>query len=430
MDTFRKRAGAKQCREHRWLARKAANHNHNHNLTSRMNKVKPTSPEPVASTSTAGLELDVTKDNLRLFVERWREHPDSPYTIDNAPLERQSSQETVSLRGQSPSPCGSICSNSSSLDSQSPDGPGVLLAVPDLAWALERRASEGRGLLDKHKIDPASQILLAEEIIRLSEHLRSIAVGPVKPARTEEADKTKVKKNGTTEKVKGKGKVPMKATLPKEAENDVNEISEKLSNITKQRKLNGTTFNGSRNLDKYSSTNDSNSSTNLFTFKRSSKTNSNDASSSTTAISSSSSESSPNKSKLNNGRAKDPEEDSRPRTREIDLTPPWRQGRILRRFGETCRDVPRIATLQDLHKTMNLDEPTSTKNLLLKLIDEWGDIRRPSGMGGRKSISMDWCGEESVARKSINSLAEYFQSEQQKVTTAPSSTSHSASIHR
>lgn len=451
LDTFRKRASAKQCREHRWLFRKpeppvvtAAKPPQQPQQPSRTKTTTTPTKEPIASTSSGLAELDVAKDNLRLFVERWREHPDSPYTIENAPLERDSSHETVSLRGHSPSPCGSICSSSGTTDSQSPDGNGFFLAVPDLALALERRASEGRAAIDKNKIDPASQILLAEEIIRLSEHLRSIAVAPAKKVEQKEPEKSSgvaKKTSTTTEKTKGKSKV----ATAKEAENDVNEISEKLSNITRQRKLNGTTFNGSRNLDKYNNANDTSNSANFFTLKRSSKTGSNGAgcSSTITTTSFSSSSSSSNKTTTNgtsssSGNAKTPDDTdfqfspTRQQMRdfrEMDLTPPWRQARVKRRFGETCRDVPRIATLQDLHKTMNLDEPTSTKNLLLQLIDEWGEVRRPGGAGGRKSISLDWCGEESVARKSINSLAEYFQSEQQKVTTAPT-TSHGTSVHR
>ncbi|OXU25722.1 hypothetical protein TSAR_002187 [Trichomalopsis sarcophagae] len=420
-----KRASAKQCREHRWLFRKpqpvvtAAKPPQQPQQPSRTKTTTTPTKEPLASTSAgSGLaELDVTKDNLRLFVERWREHPDSPYTIENAPLERQSSHETVSLRGHSPSPCGSICSSTSTADSQSPDGNGFFLAVPDLALALERRASEGRAAVDKNKIDPASQILLAEEIIRLSEHLRSIAVAPAKKLEQRDAEQ---KSCDVDKKTKGKSKP---AVAAKETTvNDVNEISEKLSNIARQRKLNGTTFNGSRNLDKYGS-----ASANFFTLKRSSKTTSSTIT--TETFSSSSCTSSSNKTTTNgtaataNNLPLSPTRQQMRDFREMDLTPPWRQARVKRRFGETCRDVPRIATLQDLHKTMNLDEPTSTKNLLLQLIDEWGEVRRPGGAGGRKSISLDWCGEESVARKSINSLAEYFQSEQQKVTTAPT-TSH------
>ena len=358
--TFRKRASARQCREHRWLGRRRAT------------AAPPRRPEPVASTS-AGHELDVTKDNLRLFVERWREHPDSPYSIE-APLDRR--RASASLRGHSPSPCGSVCSSSG--ESQSPDAGSSLLTVP---VALERRASEGRA--DKPKIDPASQILLAEEIIRLSEHLRAIAVKP--PAKPEAA--------------KSRSAERPKPRPPRQPDRDVNEISEKLSDITRQRRLNGTAFNGSRNLDKYSSPSDSG----LYTLKRAAKP-SGSASAATT-----------------------PTTNGEEAAKSMDLTPPWRQARAKRRFGETCRDVPRIARLQDLHKSMNLDEPACAKNLLLKLIDEWGGLRRPGGSAaGRNSISLDWCEDEAVAKKSINSLAEYFQSEQKKVAATPAT----SSVHR
>ncbi|XP_014211150.1 serine/threonine-protein kinase DCLK1-like isoform X2 [Copidosoma floridanum] len=431
------RASARQCREHRWLARKqppvpAATVA----STTPIIGALPAGPSPpavqatpAASTSSSNLELDVTKDNLRLFVERWREHPDSPYNIENPSVERQASQETASLGGQSPSPCGSICSaesrssadNSSSNNSdtsgvycpQSLDAGCYLL--PELSLtAFERRASEGGRLNDKKKgFDPASQILLAEEIIRLSEHLRSIAVAPVGTEKPSAGPTPKDNSHNT-----GRKEEP-------------NEISEKLSSIERQRKLNGTTFNESRNLDKYS--NDS-SVGSFFSLRRSSKASSSNSSSNSsgsataTSVNSGSAGNSvakPSGSATTNSREDRGNEWPGVRMmREMDLTPAWRQSaRVKRRFGETCRDVPRIARLQDLHKNMSLNEPTSTKNLLLQLIDEWSEVRRPAGLGGRKSISLDWCGEESVARKSINSLAEYFQSEQQKVAAAAGSAS-------
>ncbi|XP_077282701.1 uncharacterized protein LOC143908778 isoform X2 [Temnothorax americanus] len=71
---------------------------------------------PVISVVDGREELDVTKDNLRLFVERWREHPDSPYTIDSYhALPRnllRSRDESISMWGHSPSPCDSFRSSS------------------------------------------------------------------------------------------------------------------------------------------------------------------------------------------------------------------------------------------------------------------------------------------------------------------------------
>ncbi|XP_058806996.1 death-associated protein kinase 3-like [Phymastichus coffea] len=317
------RASALQCREHRWLARGTAT-----GRRRQQQHLRPQQQQSAAPAQAPGgdAELDASKDNLRLFVERWREHPHSPYAVEGAAAEWPRS---ASLRGaSSPSPCGSVCSEASAASAASAESrgaAGALLAVP----GLERRASEGRATDAPRKIDPAAQILLAEEIIRLSEHLRAIAGGracePAPPGPAAEG--------------------PRRPT----------EIAEKLDGLARRRRLRGTAFAGSRQA----------------------------------------------------GGSAPP---------EVDLTPPWRrQARAKRRFGETCRDVPRIARLRDLHRGVNLDEPASTKDLLLRLMDEWGELGRPCGLGGRKSVSLDWFGEESVARKSIDSLAEYFQAEQRKV---------------
>ena len=199
---------------------------------------------------------------------------------------------------------------------------------------------------------------------------------------------------------------------------ECNEIAEKLSSITRHRRLNGTTFHSNRNFEKYT---EANSGGNVFAPLKKKK------------------------QRKEEGRGEEGgkvrreslgeqveelanERVSGGKEGEMDLTPPWRRPRV-KQFGETSRDVPRISGLRNLHKSLNLDEPTSTKDLLLHLLGEWEEVSmRPSG--GRKSVSVDWCGEESVARKTMNSLAEYFQSKQQKSTTANANSPTSSSIHR
>ena len=469
-------------------------------------------------------ELDVTKDNLRLFVERWREHPDSPYTIETVitpsgspeategpPLMNNNNLESVSLRCHSPSPCESLSSSiSDSTTSTRDNGSGSFLTVPNLGLAFERRASEGANV-EKSR-DAAAQIILAEEIIKLSEHLRSIAMGkresetsfadksetssddkpktssndktkisstdktktsdtkpkassknkseassvvlkktsekkktvvkneekksqsqklsqlqpqsqPQKPKlirskdeETKEEKRTKEEKKSKEEKKIKEDKTPRLVKMTTE-EIESNEISEKLSNITRQRKLNGTTFNGNR-FEKYA---DSSGSSNVFTLKKTSKYNTvvfNESFSTKITDSFNVNSSKQSETGANSLFCDDLEKD-------MDLIPPWRKIRSKRRFSESCRDVPRITNLQDLHKTLNLDEPKSTKDLLLHLLTEWDDTR-PCGIGRKSSV--DWCGEESVARRSMNSLAEYFQSEQKKSATTTSKAT--PSIHR
>ncbi|XP_011297891.1 calcium-dependent protein kinase 2 [Fopius arisanus] len=371
--------------------------------------------------------LDVTKDNLRQFVERWREHPNSPYMLEDT-LESVSSihrAESTSLGGQSPSPPQSICSSSSEVS----DTPRTTaqLNIPSLGF--ERRASEGNSKASNAR-DPAGQIVLAEEIIKLSEHLRSIAASS--SSQRDEEVKTRLvgdkirrvpslKMETVAERTSSFREKKMRESSVdgridsrvqgRDRNSEVNEISEKLSTIKRQRKLNGTTFNGNRQYQRQ----ENNSGT--FTLKRSS-------SRLNEAFISGDSIKNEEESLSTSWRAKMRDQLSVCQGREvgngdIDLTPPWRKPRIKRRFGETCRDVPRISNLRDLHKSIDFDEPTSTKDLLLQLLGEWEE--RPGGDRGRKSISVDWA-EDSVARRSMNSLAQYFQSEQKKsVKTAVSS---------
>ncbi|XP_033217400.1 calcium/calmodulin-dependent protein kinase type II delta 2 chain-like isoform X2 [Belonocnema kinseyi] len=479
-----KRSTASQCRQHRWLAQKKMQSPSELINGLKVEEIK-TNGHPVPKTTKQ--ELDVTKDNLRLFVERWREHPDSPYTIETditpvgspevtegLPLmqNNNNNMESMSLRCHSPSPCGSLSSSmSDSTASTRDNGSGSLLSVPNLGLAFERRASEGANV-EKAR-DAAAQIILAEEIIKLSEHLRSIAMGQresesssddkskassedktkatsvKKPqaslinksdasslplTKTKEKKKTVVKNEGkkpqtqkpirskedmikTKEEKKPKEDIKPRLVKTTSEETESNEISEKLSNITRQRKLNGTTFNGNR-FEKYA---DTSSSSNVFTLKKTSKYN-------TVVFNESFSTKITDNFSVNSSRRSESEANSSlcdDLEKEMDLSPPWRKSRSKRRFSESCRDVPRITNLQDMHKTLNLDEPKSTKDLLLHLLTEWDDTR-PSAIGRKSSV--DWCGEESVARMSMNSLAEYFQSEQKKsATTTPKVT---PSIHR
>lgn len=433
IEYFSKRMMAKECRDHPWLAKKY--------IVSVQQQIERTSTiqKPQASIhrvprvqANSMDELDMTKDNLKLFVERWREHPDSPYLIDLPQcitLPHQCStprdhEELVSLRGHSPSPCASISSTLSEVtENNSPrESYGSFLTVPPtFNFGFERRASEGVST-EKLRSDPASQIVLAEEIIKLSERLRSIAMGacvnevesPAEGDKVNKMMKEKVedrdKRNGSTARSNG--------LIGGENAVECNEIAEKLSSITRHRRLNGTTFHSNRNFEKYT---EANSGGNVFAPLKKKK------------------------QRKEEGRGEEGgkvrreslgeqveelanERVSGGKEGEMDLTPPWRRPRV-KQFGETSRDVPRISGLRNLHKSLNLDEPTSTKDLLLHLLGEWEEVSmRPSG--GRKSVSVDWCGEESVARKTMNSLAEYFQSKQQKSTTANANSPTSSSIHR
>ncbi|XP_043256033.1 CBL-interacting serine/threonine-protein kinase 18-like [Colletes gigas] len=442
-----KRMSAAQCREHRWLARKPIKQQVEQ--TAMELNEKPEIPDQIVDVSRVENnveELDVTKDNLRLFVERWREHPDSPYMIDFPPgtLAQLSSfrdpDDVVSLMGHSPSPCASICSTPSETADTPPRENHSFLSVPSFV-NFERRASEGVAA-EKSRADPASQIVLAEEIIKLSEHLRSIAMGTC--AQSNEEDEQSSKKSDRTDgrtKSNRNGVHSRSNGMVSSESTKSNEITEKLSSIARHRKLNGTTFHSSRSFEKHPET----SSGNMFASLKK-KQNANGSSSATKRDDRTSREetaSEPDNSARYPSlyippfeRTAENSAAGNEATRilenidgEMDLTPPWRRPRVKHMFGETSRDVPRISGLHNVHKNLNLDEPTSTKDLLLHLLEEWDEVAtRPSGVG-RKSVSVDWGGEESVGRKTMNSLAEYFQSKQQKPTSAINSTA-SDSIHR
>ncbi|KOX76683.1 Myosin light chain kinase, smooth muscle [Melipona quadrifasciata] len=409
-----KRMSAAECREHRWLAKKPASQQQRQ--VKEMAKPQSRSVQiPRVRTSNVD-ELDVTKDNLRLFVERWREHPDSPYLID-IPQQLNSTgdhEELVSLRGQSPSPCASICSTLSETTDSSPrESHGTFLTVPSFGYGLERRASESVAT-QKPRSDPASQIVLAEEIIKLSERLRSIAMGACETPNDEETTTSVIGERGSKrnepdekEKEKKRNEAREKRNGSVVENSECNEITEKLSSIMRHRKLNGTTFHSNRSFDKYET-----NTGNVFASLRKTGRQKREEDS----LESSRSESL--EKKVEDATRDETSDERIPRKDgEMDLTPPWRRPRV-KQFGETSRDVPRISGLRNLHKSLNLDEPANTKDLLLHLLGEWEEVAtRPSGVG-RKSVSVDWCGEESVARKTMNSLAEYFQSKQQKSTAA------------
>ncbi|KAK0162885.1 hypothetical protein PV327_006621 [Microctonus hyperodae] len=412
-----KRMTASQCRSHGWLACR------NSKITSTKKKKKKLENGKISQdpNSHAKKSMDVAKDNLRIFVERWREHPNSPYNLENdsEQLDSIHNAKSTSLCAESPSPHGSICSNSSEWSETFENNQDKMLHAATNV-TMERRASEGNSK-DTQIHDQVSQIELAEEIIKLSEHLRTMASSSQRPPNSIRikssqhnlGDRSNENNVGNVTSPVGKSeggkieKIDME-TAGQIASNDqsecnrneVNEICDKISKITQQRRLNGTTFNGNKNYDKQQCT------SSPFTLKKSCDAN---------QIHSLPDGDTQNEKKLEKlwqlkSQQKFLVNDNI--CKEIDLTPPWRKARTKRRFSETCRDVPRISNLQDIHKSMSLDEPANTKNLLLKLLEEW-DERPGSQIFGRKSISVDW-NAESVARRSMNSLAEYFQSERQK----------------
>lgn len=125
--------------------------------------------------------MEVTKDNLKQFVERWNEHPNSPYVFETTshiispsmlPTGGHSlSGSSHSLIGDSPSPCGSLASSPGSdsgfVGYPTNNSQNELLMLPPVDHL--RRASDSTGVVKANNI--AERINLAEEIKKLSEKL-------------------------------------------------------------------------------------------------------------------------------------------------------------------------------------------------------------------------------------------------------------------
>lgn len=124
--------------------------------------------------------MDVTKDNLKQFVERWNEHPNSPYIFEITSHfispsmlptgEHSLSSSSHSLIGNSPSPCASLASSpesNSAFIGNNVENPCELLLPPTVDNL--RRSSDSAGVMKTNDI--AERINLAEEIRKLSDKL-------------------------------------------------------------------------------------------------------------------------------------------------------------------------------------------------------------------------------------------------------------------
>ncbi|CAH1980702.1 unnamed protein product [Acanthoscelides obtectus] len=144
------RPSPQECLDHPWLKRKPA--------------------------LTKTPSMDVTKDNLRQFVERWNEHPNSPYVFEIANFGnppsltsdgRSYSNSSESLLAESPSPCESLASfHEGEMDD------AVMNLLPPPVDYL-RRASESSAF--GRKYDNAEKMNLVEEIRKLSDKLYQLS---------------------------------------------------------------------------------------------------------------------------------------------------------------------------------------------------------------------------------------------------------------
>ncbi|XP_053616109.1 probable serine/threonine-protein kinase fhkC isoform X2 [Plodia interpunctella] len=157
------RPSATECLRHRWVAKRPP---------------APAQPTPAPAPKH---ELDVAKDNLRLFVERWSEHPNSPYVFDNQSHEittlMNGNCERSSIGGCSPSPRSSLGSSPDGIFDEDDLEPPPLRENNFLSPRynpVERRASDSSCFMNK-KQDVMVRKNLAEEIKKLSDHLFMLA---------------------------------------------------------------------------------------------------------------------------------------------------------------------------------------------------------------------------------------------------------------
>lgn len=337
---------AKECLEHAWLRR------------------KPPAPVPPPP-STPG--LDMTKDNLRLFVERWSEHPNSPYLFDVSchmisPLLTtgvQLASSHHSLRGMSPSPCGSLGSSTESIPdyditSTSPDDnvfnhytfdrePHIHRLSQEFQ-SFERRASDSSCL--GRKTDMAERVNLADEIRKLSDKLFKMSNMP---------DFTVPCLSDTISQSTNKLRVSNSAT----SANQHIPLNNSSSNVETHRSLedNG---NIPWRRTKFRVTG-MNRDVPLSTYKT---------------------------SVINNGELTDE--------------------------NGTTKNTDRWST-------NGTNNALGTKDLLLKLLDKWDDNQDElrTSTGRHKSISAEWTEVESLGQRTISTLNSFFQSRTTSKKTNP-----------
>lgn len=144
-------------------------------------------------------KLASTKDNLRNIVERWTEHPDSPYIFDTSAhvISPCPSLASVLTEPGDVLVAGAVHNGDAAEDAaDAPRSPTIsTLPLPyDRLLGTERRASDSNCFvrLKSHHVDINDRINLADEIRKLSEKLFRIASWAPRPADDKREDKPNV----------------------------------------------------------------------------------------------------------------------------------------------------------------------------------------------------------------------------------------------
>ncbi|XP_049878671.1 probable serine/threonine-protein kinase fhkE isoform X2 [Pectinophora gossypiella] len=370
------RPSAAECLRHQWLVRRP--------------HTTPTKPQPRPVPSPKH-ELDVAKDNLRLFVERWSEHPNSPYVFDNQAHEITSLMngncEKSSIGGCSPSPRSSLGSSPDTVFDDDDLAPPPLRDSHFLATRynpVERRASDSSCFLHK-RADVLVRKNLAEEIKKLSDHLYMLST-----MNTDLANNNNTKelnKNVTESKKVTKEDTKLPNGFKKETKSTVNK----------------TVTNG----------NASNKEKRLFTSKSSHKI--------TSSFFHDKEREKPMTSNMpwaKTSRSKKVTNMSR----DVPDQPTDRRNTFFEEFDKRREKIDKLVNGPENGRQLPYrrgDENNAhrTKDLLLHLLEKWGETEtegeRTAGgttsTGRHQSISLEWSPSNQLAQNSMSSLHAFFQ---------------------
>lgn len=344
----------------------------------------------------------MAKDNLRMFVERWGEHPNSPYVFDNESQEIlcMLNGERSSIGGCSPSPRSSLSSSPDMVFDEDDLEPPPLRDPVNIKTRynpVERRASDSSCFLHK-KPDVLVRKNLAEEIKKLSDHLFMLS--------TMNTDLTN--NNSTKELDKNERK-----------ERKIS-IDEKFTNGFKHesRSITKTITNGDANIEKR-----------IFQSKSTNRVNS-------TFLTEREPEK-PMTSKMPWVKTKTKRVKST--SRDVPDQPTDKRNTFFEEFDRRRDKIDKLVNgsengKQHPYKRGDENNAHKTKDLLLHLLEKWGetDVKAERTSGGtsngrHQSISLEWSSSNQLAQNSMTSLHAFFQRQtsdekmQRKKVTASSS---------
>lgn len=420
------RMSAAECLEHNWLKRRPKPPIAPKPVIIPPPKYITTAPSPPREPET--VELETTKDNLKSFIERWEEHPNSPYVFDNgtnliAPLRDTRRDSTVSSRACSPSPCDSICTTLEDTET-SKEGSDETEKTSDedkkksdslhnknfsdYLHSFDRRNSDTSYILGKNPM--GERLNLADEIRKLSDHLLMLSEINTKLERENNeisTTDTKYQKtlNGTC--------------TSNEFQNFFNRSQSCIEDIKTSAKQT------SKVNSVIKTTTTSTATSNLLTNKKSATTKI-----SSLSIKLKSLDETPKL--MTNGNTKNHETQpktpsTKPKTiklkngfKQINRTEstdicgfgvPWTvtTKRTKFRVNQMSRDVP--VGSPNTHQAFNLeDAANTTKDCLLHLLEKYNDTRTRTGTTGRhQSICVDWNMSDNLEYRSMSSINAFFQ---------------------